>query len=64
MPNSLLYKKKNNMYLFSMYVLGGLPIRYLTNKRFKDIFKEISSAYKKKEDEEQSQTPDTVKTEK
>lgn len=53
MPNSLLYKKKNNMYLFSMYVLGGLPIRYLTNKRFKDIFKEISSAYKKKEDEEQ-----------
>ena len=51
-PNNFLYKKRNNMYLFSMYVLGGLPINYLVHKRFADIFKEIVNAYQKKEDDE------------
>ena len=38
----LLYTKTNNLYLESLYVLGGLPIAYLISKQFSKAFKEIS----------------------
>lgn len=44
--------QKNNRYLDSLYVLGGLPLNYLIHKQFNKIFKEISIAYKEKGDEE------------
>lgn len=47
--------QKNNRYLDSLYVLGGLPLNYLIHKQFNKIFKEISIAYKEKEDEESLQ---------
>lgn len=48
--------QKNNRYLDSLYVLGGLPLNYLIHKQFNKIFKEISVAYKEREDEEKLQS--------
>lgn len=54
-PNNYLSGQKNNRYLDSLYVLGGLPINYLIHKKFNSVFKEIQSVYKQKEDEEDLQ---------
>lgn len=55
LPDNFLYRQKNNRYLDSMYVLGGLPINYLIHKQFNKVFKEIQSVYKQKESEESLQ---------
>jgi len=52
LPESFLYQRKNKMYLFSLYVLGGLPINYLIHKQFDKIFKEIAATYRQKSSEE------------
>lgn len=52
LPDNFLYGQQNKRYLDSLYVLGGLPINYLVGKRFNDVFKEIQSVYKQKEDDE------------
>lgn len=54
-PNNYLSGQKNNRYLDSLYVLGGLPINYLIHKKFNSVFKEIQSVYKQKENEEDLQ---------
>ena len=48
LPDNLLYKMRNNKFQDSIFVLGGLPIKYLVTKQFSNVLKEISTIFQER----------------